>query len=84
MKTMLMSVLMSPAALPFLTYLLQEAIKRVWEKYAMQWPNRLGPAIAAGLGAMLGTVTINDPVLGGVAGAAASALHDFISPRPNA
>lgn len=81
MKTMFTALITSPASLPFITYLLQEVIKRVWEKYAMKWPNRLGPAVALGLGGLLGTLTLSDPTLGVLAGGAAAALHDLVSPR---
>lgn len=82
MKTLMTSLLTSGAALPFLTYLLQEAVKYLWEKYLVKWPNRLGPAVALGLGSALGTMTIGDPVLGALAGGAAAAFHDLVSPRP--
>ena len=84
MKSILSAFVTSPAVLPFATYLLQEVIKRLWEKYLVKWPNRLGPAVALGIGSVLGQLTIADPLVGALAGGAASAFHDLIAPRPPA
>ncbi len=80
----LVGIVHAPPVLAAINYLIIEVIKRVWERIVGNIPNRLVPLISTGLGTAVGFLpVVGDPLIGAVVGAASSAIHDILSPRPD-
>jgi len=81
----ILAILKLPPVMAFIQYGVIEVVKRAIERVYVKIPNRWIPAFSAGLGGAIGALPVfNDPLTGLVVGAASSAIHDILNPRPDA